>query len=109
MWNAEVAAALRAVGHEVFVPQEQEPGRDVAGIFASDVAGIDWADCLVGIMDGSDPDSGTSWEVGYAYQKKPIMLVRTDIRTGGGSVGHYNAHAGGGRDDSTRHVGRVDP
>jgi nucleoside 2-deoxyribosyltransferase len=35
---------------------------------------------LIAIMDGSDPDSGTCWEVGYAYGKKPILLVRTDIR-----------------------------
>src|SRR3954447_22652249 len=90
-WNAEVASALRGAGHEVFLPQEKEPDRDAAGIFADDVAGIDWADTLIAIMDGTDPDSGTSWEVGYAYGKKPIVLVRSDIRTGGGSVGTYNA------------------
>ena len=45
-WNAEVAAALRIAGHEVFLPQEQEPGMDAAGIFAGDVGGIDWADGL---------------------------------------------------------------
>ncbi|MDP8904454.1 MAG: nucleoside 2-deoxyribosyltransferase domain-containing protein [Chloroflexota bacterium] len=27
-WNAEVTAALRAGGHEVYLPQEEEPGRD---------------------------------------------------------------------------------
>jgi len=79
-WNATLAGALRAAGHEVFLPQEQEPGKDAAGIFATDVGGIDWADCLVAIMDGADPDSGTCWEVGYAYRKKPIVLVRTDMR-----------------------------
>lgn len=79
-WNATLTAALRAAGHEVFLPQEQEPGKDAPGIFATDVGGIDWANCLVAIMDGADPDSGTCWEVGYAYGKKPIVLVRTDIR-----------------------------
>ncbi len=54
---------------------------DAAGIFATDVRGIDWADALVAIMDGSDPDSGTAWECGYAYGKKPIVLVRTDLRS----------------------------
>jgi nucleoside 2-deoxyribosyltransferase len=89
-WNATLTAALRAAGHQVFLPQEQEPGKDAAGIFAIDVGGIDWADCLVAIMDGADPDSGTSWEVGYAFGKKPIVLVRTDLRgdTGSGRSGY---------------------
>jgi nucleoside 2-deoxyribosyltransferase len=42
-------------------------------------------------MDGPDPDSGTSWEVGYAFGvKKWIVLVRTDIRALAGSAGDYN-------------------
>jgi nucleoside 2-deoxyribosyltransferase len=90
-WNAEVAAALRAVGHEVFLPQEKEPGQDAPGIFATDVGGIDAAEALVAIMDGPDPDSGTCWEVGYAYgTKKPIVLVRTDFRSMAGDAGDYN-------------------
>jgi nucleoside 2-deoxyribosyltransferase len=90
-WNAEVTAALRAASHEVFLPQEKEPGKDAAGIFAADVGGIDWADAVVAIMDGLDPDSGTSWELGYAYGvKKPIVLVRTDFRSMAGNAGQYN-------------------
>ena len=90
-WNVTMAAALREAGHDVFLPQEQEPGKDAAGIFATDVGGIDWADSVVAIMDGADPDSGTSWEVGYAYRKKPIVLVRTDMRRDSGSGGSgYN-------------------
>jgi nucleoside 2-deoxyribosyltransferase len=90
-WNAEITAALRAAGHEVFLPQEQEPGRDSAGVFAGDVGGIDWADGLLAIMDGPDPDSGTAWEVGYAFRKKPIVLIRTDFRATTGYEGGYNA------------------
>jgi nucleoside 2-deoxyribosyltransferase len=85
-WNAEVVAALRAAGHEIFLPQEQEPGKDSSGIFATDVGGIDWAEGVVAIMDGADPDSGTCWEVGYAYRKKPIVLVRTDMRRNAADV-----------------------
>jgi nucleoside 2-deoxyribosyltransferase len=91
-WNAEVVAALRSVGHEVFLPQEKEPGLDPAGIFATDVGGIDWADGLVAIVDGADSESGTSWEVGYAYGgRKPTVLVRTDIRDVAGKAAGYNA------------------
>ena len=90
-WNVSLVSALRAAGHAVFLPQEQEPGKDAAGIFSTDVGGIDWADGLVAIMDGADPDSGTCWEVGYAYRKKPIVLVRTDMRRAENSGGSgYN-------------------
>jgi nucleoside 2-deoxyribosyltransferase len=91
-WNAALAAAIRAAGHEVFLPQENEPGRTAPEIFAVDVGGIDSADVLVAIMDGADPDSGTAWEVGYGYGKgKPLILIRTDIRSTGSDGSGYNA------------------
>ena len=90
-WNVEVTAALHAAGHEVFLPQEKEPGMDAKRIFTTDLGGIEAADALVAIMDGPDPDSGTSWEVGYAYgTRKPVVLVRTDMRSMAGDTGEYN-------------------
>jgi nucleoside 2-deoxyribosyltransferase len=89
-WNAELTAALRDGGHEVFLPQEQEPGKDAPGIFSTDVGGIDWADALIAVMDGPDPDSGTAWECGYAFGKKPVVVIRTDFRGQTGS-GSYNS------------------
>ena len=108
-WNAEIVAELRAAGHEVFLPQEQEPGMDAAGIFASDVAGIDWAAALVAVMDGTDPDSGTAWECGYAYGKKPVILVRTDIRTRDDRSGPYNAMLTGSATDRVDLPGAAKP
>lgn len=91
-WNAEVTSALRAAGHEVFLPQEKEPGLDGPGIFATDKAGIDWADGLVAVTDGADADAGTAWEVGYAFGTgRPVVLVRTDIRGLTDDAGVYNA------------------
>lgn len=90
-WNAALVAALRAAGHEVFVPQEKEPGRAAPEIFARDVGGIDGAEVLVAIVDGADPDSGTSWEIGYAYLRKPSVLIRTDLRSTGSYGVGYNA------------------
>ena len=88
-FNAEIGARLRAAGHEVFLPQDQELNAyDPARIFRNDVAHVDWSNVVVGIMDGSDPDSGTAWEVGYAYAKgTPIVLLRTDFREWGGRTG----------------------
>jgi nucleoside 2-deoxyribosyltransferase len=84
-WNAALAARLRAGGHEVFVPQEH-PAAERTGraIFLKDLEGLDWADTVVAIMDGADPDSGTCWECGYAYAKgKPVVLFRSDFRGSG--------------------------
>jgi hypothetical protein len=73
-----------------FCPRSRKPGKDAPGIFSTDVGGIDWADALVAILDGPDPDSGTAWECGYAFGKKPVVLVRTDFRAQTGSGGPYN-------------------
>ena len=82
-FNDELTRLLRNKGHEVWLPQEFEQRTMTAKqIFAKDVEGIDWADVVVANMDGPDPDSGTSWECGYAYRKKPVILFRTDFRAG---------------------------
>ena len=52
-------------------------------IFLMDVEGLDSSDVVVANMDGPDPDSGTCWECGYAYKKKPIVVYRTDFRKSG--------------------------
>jgi nucleoside 2-deoxyribosyltransferase len=88
-FNTAVAARLRVAGHEVFLPQDQELNAyDPARIFRNDVDHVDWSTVVVGIMDGSDPDSGTAWEIGYAFAKgTPIILLRTDFREWGGRTG----------------------
>jgi nucleoside 2-deoxyribosyltransferase len=81
--NRELARLLRDKGYEVWLPQDFEQRTMTAKqIFAKDVEGIDWADVVVANMDGPDPDSGTCWECGYAYRKKPVILFRTDFRAG---------------------------
>jgi nucleoside 2-deoxyribosyltransferase len=80
-FNDRLAALLRKAGYEVWLPQEHEQREKSAReIFLKDVEGVDWADVVVANMDGPDPDSGTCWECGYAYRKKPIVLYRTDFR-----------------------------
>lgn len=87
-WNAAFADKLKGFGLSVFLPQaEAEPmldGRvrfDAGKLFDGNVTGIEGADVVVAILDQPDPDSGTSWECGYAYKLgKPVVGVRTDIR-----------------------------
>jgi len=83
-WNAALAARLEAAGHEVFLPQAHESEPTGPAIFRKDLEGLDWAEGVVGIMDGPDPDSGSAWECGYAYaMKKPVVLFRSDFRRPG--------------------------
>jgi nucleoside 2-deoxyribosyltransferase len=83
-FNRQLRDGLENAGHEVWLPQEHEPReRTARAIFATDVAGLDSSEAVVANMDGPDPDSGTCWECGYAYQKKPIILFRTDFRESG--------------------------
>ncbi len=80
-FNVDLGDRLRRAGHDVWLPQEHEDRRlSAAEVFRGDVAGIDGADVVIANMDGPDPDSGTAWECGYAYGKKPILLFRTDFR-----------------------------
>jgi nucleoside 2-deoxyribosyltransferase len=92
-WNVLLARAIEHHGIEVWLPQEHEPREfNAREIFETDVLGIDSSDVVVAIMDGADPDSGTCWEVGYAYAKlRPIILIRTDFRKcGEDNVTPYN-------------------
>jgi nucleoside 2-deoxyribosyltransferase len=86
-FNVRLRELLVAAGHEVWLPQQHEPPNPTAtAIFREDLKGLEWSEVLVANMDGLDPDSGTSWECGYAYQKKKIILFRTDFR-GAGDAG----------------------
>jgi nucleoside 2-deoxyribosyltransferase len=84
-FNDRLADKLRAHGHELFVPQEHPaPAPTGEAIFRKDLAGLQWAEGVVAIMDGADPDSGTAWECGYAYATgKPVVLFRSDLRGAG--------------------------
>jgi len=84
-WNEALAARLEAAGHEVYVPHLHPAAvKTSEAIFRNDLAGVDWADAVVAIMDGPDPDSGTCWECGYAYGVgKPVVLFRSDMRASG--------------------------
>lgn len=80
----EVKDVLREKGLNVFAPFEnQNKHLEFASkewrkaTFGSDVQHIDWCDVVVAIISqGNYDDSGTAWELGYAYAtKKPIILV----------------------------------
>lgn len=92
MFNADLGARLRGAGHEVFLPQEQEMSADAPDRnFRSDLAQLDRSDTVIGVVDGPDPDSGTAWEIGYAFAtRRPIILLRTDFRGANAAAAPYN-------------------
>ena len=86
-WNAAIAAMLAEAGHSVFLPQaetDQLDALEAEAIFRLDVDGVRSAEAVIAVLDGSDPDSGTSFECGLAFALGiPILAVRTDFRAGG--------------------------
>lgn len=81
LFNSQLAKILREkYGYEIFLPQEKQAGT-IPEIFKSDVENLQKQDIVVAIVDNADVDSGTCWEIGYAYALgKRIIQVRTDFR-----------------------------
>jgi len=89
-YNVSVAGYLRNNFFEVYLPQEagdDSPARnkkEQALIFSENLKALKNADTIVAIIDGADADSGTSWEMGYAYALgKKVIGLRTDFRRSG--------------------------
>jgi nucleoside 2-deoxyribosyltransferase len=81
-FNKALADKLRSRGYRVFVPQEH-PQEDAPPkeVFDRDTQALRNARIVVANLDGPDPDSGTSWECGYAYGiGKTVIAFRTDVR-----------------------------
>jgi nucleoside 2-deoxyribosyltransferase/predicted secreted protein len=91
-FNASVASLLRTNLFEVYLPQEAGDDSDTRDereqerLFEVNKKALENSDTIVGIIDGADADSGTAWEMGYAFaQGKPVIALRTDFRR----VGHH--------------------
>jgi len=89
-YNASVAEILRNNLFEVYLPQEcgDDSGTRDANhqehLFLKNKQALDACDIVVAVIDGADADSGTAWEMGYAFAKgKPVIALRTDFRKAG--------------------------
>jgi nucleoside 2-deoxyribosyltransferase len=92
---------LRRLGHEVLDPWQLTDRQRIEAIAAmpygeerrdawrrlntevgrNNQAAIDRCDALLAVLDGTDIDSGTAAEIGYAFAKgKPIIGYRADFR-----------------------------
>lgn len=78
---------------EVFLPQKECENIENNPSLIFDICreGIDSCDLMIAILDGTDVDSGTAWEIGYAYATftslYDIIGIRTDFRQRGDDFG----------------------
>ena len=55
-------------------------------IFERCKSNLDRADLLIALLDGSQVDDGTAWEMGYFYsirERSKVIGIRTDFRNAG--------------------------
>jgi nucleoside 2-deoxyribosyltransferase/predicted secreted protein len=89
-YNLSIARNLRNNFFDVFLPQESgddshtRTKEEQSRIFSENLHALEKSDIIVAVIDGADADSGTAWEMGYAYaQKKQVISLRTDFRRAG--------------------------
>lgn len=83
-FNKELKNNLLNRKIHVFSPWDFCDGLSNRDIFIACSSKINDSDIMVAILDGSQVDDGTAWEIGYAYSKGiPIFGIRTDYRKGG--------------------------
>ncbi len=82
-FNYNLADALeRKFDESIFLPQDRcaacgSPGE----IFSCCKDGIDRSRLVLAVLDGTDVDSGTAFEAGYAHAREiPVVGIRTDFR-----------------------------
>ncbi|KQL52357.1 nucleoside 2-deoxyribosyltransferase [Heyndrickxia shackletonii] len=96
----QVEAILAEKGLQVFSPfrnpidKQVEVGSRQWSIetFMKDIKYIKWSEIVVGIYHGNYSDSGTAWELGYAFATgKPVILIH--VGENSNLMVHEGAHA----------------
>lgn len=83
-YNLKIDAICQSLGFRTFMAQRDVglvANTTLESAFNIDVENLQKADIVVANLDGTDVDSGTAWEIGYAYQlQKPVIGIRSDAR-----------------------------
>ena len=91
-FHRRLSAALRAAGHTVVWPGDLLTDAQIATagpaavnlIFTACKQALDRAGLVVALLDGTQVDDGTAWEIGYAHARGlPVYGLRTDSRMAG--------------------------
>lgn len=91
-WSDEGGKFAAALGRGAAETNPADRREKLAGVDAAlgerNVALIRSADAVVAVLDGTDVDSGTASEIGYAFALDiPILGIRTDFRRTGENDG----------------------
>jgi nucleoside 2-deoxyribosyltransferase len=93
-FHRKISAALKAAGDIVVWPGDLIPDDRIAAagsapaplVFTTCKQALDHCTCVVALLDGSQVDDGTAWEMGYAHARGlPIYGISTDARMAGGA------------------------
>jgi nucleoside 2-deoxyribosyltransferase len=91
-WHGRAKELLAAKGLDVLWPGDLLSDAEVAAagekapdlIFRACRDALEGCDVVVALLDGTQVDDGTAWEIGYAHAMgKPVYGVRTDMRSAG--------------------------
>ena len=81
----EINVVCRAIGISTYLPSQDGGllGKDNDDeVFQMDIKALNKADIVVASLNGVDVDSGTAFELGYAFAKgKKLFGLHTDFRT----------------------------
>ena len=81
----EIDALCREVGFRTYLPHRDtglfDRDSDPRPFFEGDLRAVAQSALVVAVLDGCDVDSGTAWEMGYAYALgRPLLGYLTDVR-----------------------------
>ncbi len=79
-FNRKVYNMMTAfAGFKCFLPQDNVAD-GTFNTFDKNRQNLESSRNLIAICDGTDVDSGTSWEIGHFYEQGKIYILRTDFR-----------------------------
>jgi nucleoside 2-deoxyribosyltransferase/predicted secreted protein len=89
-FNQKLFDILTSHYYQVYLPQEAGDDTCSRGheahreIYRKHLGALRSVDVVVAVIDGADADSGTAWEMGYAFGiGMPVIALRTDFRMAG--------------------------
>jgi nucleoside 2-deoxyribosyltransferase len=85
----ELATALEAAGFQTYLPHRDgglapADRRNTRALYDSDIRALGACSIVVAVLNGTDVDSGTAFEIGYAVARGlPVLGLYEDIRVSG--------------------------